>query len=55
MYELQAVAIKVGGIGRIVSGSEVSPVGRLALVDSTGADCGRVSCVNCFVALAYDT
>ena len=55
MHELQAVAIKVGDIGRVVTGSEVSPVGRLALVDSTGADCGRVGCVNCFVALADDT
>src|SRR6516225_7788413 len=54
MHELQVVAIKVGDIGRVVTGSEVSPVGRLALVDSAGADCGRVGCVNCFVALAHD-
>src|SRR5215469_3065884 len=54
MHERQSVAIKVGDVGSVVTGSEVSPVGRLALVDSIGADCGRVGCVNCFVALTHD-
>src|SRR5215469_235319 len=53
MHEFQAVAIKINDIGRVVTVREVSPVGRLALVDSPGANCGTVGGVNCFVALAH--
>jgi len=54
MYELQAVTMKIGDISRLVGRCEVCSVGRLALVNPTGADRGRVGRVNCLLALAHD-
>jgi hypothetical protein len=50
MNKLQAVVVEVRDVGRVIAGSEVCPLTRLALVDAARLDRGLVGSISGFVA-----